>query len=210
MSKLYQILDASMCLCWCLTYVFVLIGTLKYKYPLISPITSAVVAPFEFVVLIFLIMERAIGFNHVFIAYFIWSFVELAIICIMVSKKYVRHRPLYIIAVVIVTFVMFFFVVIARKMFFFSYLNTLIGELFWLRFCLKKKDFPMKAITLIAFLLKMVADLISVPVYCLYGTFFETAMCLLLPVVDSLFIILWFVRRKKCVGNNKFIVADVS
>ena len=48
MENIRTYLDATMCLLWIVTYTLVLIGTVKYKYPLIPSVTQLIIAPFEF------------------------------------------------------------------------------------------------------------------------------------------------------------------
>lgn len=67
MSKITIALDMAMCVLWIVTYTLVLIGTIRYQYPVISPITQAIIAPFEFCVAVsFLRGDNAIYCNDVF------------------------------------------------------------------------------------------------------------------------------------------------
>ena len=78
-------------------------------------------------------------------------------------------------------------------MYFFSYFNTFVGELFWFRYILKK-EYPIKALNFAAFIAKFIGDAVSVPVYIGAGTVFSRAMCVLLPVLDLCFIIVFIYK----------------
>lgn len=69
MAALRAILDLMMCCLWILTYTIVLLGTIKYNYPLISPVTQAIIAPFEFAVLYRYIIKGFLGFDYVSLSY---------------------------------------------------------------------------------------------------------------------------------------------
>lgn len=93
---------------------------------------------------------------------------------------------------------MIYWVTIKEYMFFFNYLNTFSGIIFWLIYVIRNKDYPIKPITLAIFLMKLVADVFALIVYNGDGNWASNAMCILLPVVDFLFIML-YVKRKKTV-----------
>lgn len=64
----------------------------------------------------------------------------------------------------------------------------------------------MKPLTLAAFLAKFIGDAISIPVYFGRGPLLIDAICILLPIMDFLFIMLYFVRKradKKSQGRGK-------
>lgn len=65
MYELINYLDIAMCFLWIITYTLVLIGTVKYRYPLIAPISQAIIAPFEFAVLIRFVIHGNLSLDYV-------------------------------------------------------------------------------------------------------------------------------------------------
>jgi len=187
-----------MCLLWIVTYTLVLIGTIKYRYPLIAPITQAIIAPFEFSVLIRFIIQGSLDFGYVSLAYIYWTIIEILIIGVIIKRGYIQRKLIipYLLLICTMTGIMCYWVVIKNCMFFFSYFNTFIGELFWLHFILKT-DYPMKPLALAAFVAKFVGDAISIPTYLGDGIWLISAICVLLPVLDFLFILIYFKRSKE-------------
>lgn len=204
MTHIETILDVTMCILWIATYTLVLIGTVKYRYPLISPMTQAVISPFEFAVLIRLILVGSFGQIYVFTAYAYWTLIEIAIIWVILKSGYIKRKYIvpYIVLVCVMTCVMFYFVTVKGQMFFFSYFNTFIGEVIWFRFILKK-DYPMKPIALLAFFTKFIGDSFSIVVYFGDGIWLSNVMCVLLPVLDFAFILVYFKRSRQ----NEFSLA---
>lgn len=191
-------LDIAMCALWILTYILVLIGTIKYRYPLISPITQAIIAPFEWSVL-FLQFNKlgGISVNYVFIAYLFWAILEIAIFRAIVKTGYVKkhHVKPYIVMVILITMIMLYLVVLKQIMFFFSYFNTFLGMLIWVGF-ICKKNYPMKGISLAVFIVKFIADVLRAMVYWGKGSWLINVLSILLPILEFFFIPVWFVRRK--------------
>ena len=184
---------------WILTYILVLLGTKKYKYPLISPITQIFIASLEFSVLFQLIIEKALGWNHIGISYVCWTIVEILIIVAQIrygfiSKKYVG---MYISLMAITTAIMCYFVAYKKFGFFFNYFNTFVGEIVWLLH-IRKKDYPKKPIVLLIFITKFVADTIAISVYFGRGAWIISLISIALPILDFLFIHTYFSR----IGNN--------
>ena len=199
MSNTQVALDIAMCLLWITTYILVLIGTVKYHYPMISPITQAMIAPMEFATLVLFVKLKVFLFNYAFIAYLFWSMIEIAIIYVMVKKQFVKRRWVipYIGLVLLVTAIMIYWVAIMEKMFFFSYFNTFIGIVFWLVFVIKHKDYPIKPITLAIFLAKLMADTLAIPIYFREGNLVTQAICILLPLCDVIFVVVFFWRKHR-------------
>ena len=107
-----------------------------------------------------------------------------------------KSRIIYIVAVICITAIMIYLVTIKQYMFIFTYVNTLIGVCVWLVFVIKNRDYPMNSITLAIFVIKLIADIFAFIVYYDKGNLIEKAMCILLPVVHSLFVLLFFKRKK--------------
>jgi len=201
MSGIIVFLDAAMCLLWIATYILVLIGTVKYRYPLISSATQLVIAPFEFVMLL---MMLGGGFRADYItgAYFCWTAVEIAVICVIVKSARIRTwcKGMYILAVCLMTNLMYYLVVLRGWNFFFSYFNTFVGVLLWFGYFLKR-DYPEKPLVLAAVVTKLLADTISIPVYFGKGGWATDLLIVLLAVLDFAFLLVcverWRTRRSK-------------
>lgn len=194
MSEIVKTTDAVMCFFWITTYTLVFIGTKKYKYPSISPITQAVVAPFEFAVTI--VHLKGMVLNYALIAYFYWSFIEIAIITLIVRQgKFIKQRlKTYILFIVLLTCIMVPIVKLENGMLYSSYINTIIGAIFWYFFILNP-NYPVKPINLLAFLAKFIADILGMMVY--YGScdIIVDTMSVFLPVLDFFFILTYLFRR---------------
>ena len=156
---------------------------------------QSVIACFELAVCIMLCFNWQL--NYVSVAYMYWPVIEIAIIIVMIKKGYIKKRSKasYIIAVICIAAMMVYCVIVKGYTFFFSYFNTFIGMWFWLAFVVKNKDYPIKPMTLALFVTKFIADAISIPVYNGKGNAVTNTICILLPVVDALFIILYYKRN---------------
>lgn len=190
------ILDGIMCCMWMLTYTFVLIGTIKYQYPLISPITQAIIAPFEFSVLYLHIVSNCLGKSYASLAYIYWTFIEVMTIFVMIRKNYVAKKMVagYLGIVCAFTCVLCYLVGHRNQMFFFSYLNTFVGIAIWLYHVLKK-EYPMKLFALLAFIAKFIADAVAIPVYWGNSSWLMNVLCVFLPILDAAFIVVYFLRK---------------
>lgn len=193
------ILDTAMCLLWMVTYTLVLIGTIKYRYPLISPISQAIIMPFEFSVLLLVTAVGQYKFNYASGAYLYWTLIEIVIIIVILKSGFMKKKHIvpYISFVVIFTILMVYLVTIKSNMFFFSYFNTFVGDVIWFGFILKN-DYPMKPIALATFITKCVADILGACVYFGNGNFVINMMAVLLPSLDLVFILVYFVRKRWC------------
>lgn len=187
-----------MALLWIATYTTVFIGTIRYKYPLISPITQAIIAPFEFAVVIKFILSGQIGFDYVSLAYLYWTLIEIGIIAATIHLGYIPRKKIssYLLLVFLITAIMCYFVAYKDYMFFFSYFNTFLGEIFWFSF-IRKREYPMRSLSLIAFWTKLIGDAIAIPVYFHTGIWLSSVMCVALPVLDLCFVLSWFFSRRR-------------
>lgn len=197
MYSVRVIQDAAMCILWILTYTLVLIGTIKYRYPLIAPLAQAIIAPFEFSVLFMFHKLGMIEFNYVVVAYLYWAIIEVAIFRAIEKLGYIKkhHVKPYIAIVVLITLIMLYFVAIKEKMFFFSYFNTIVGIAIWAQFIWKNKDYPIKSISLAVFIVKFFADILGAIVYFGRGFWIMNLMSVLLPIIDFFFMQMWFTRK---------------
>lgn len=198
MGYISTILDATMCLLWIVTYTLVLIGTIKYKHPLIAPATQVIIAPFEFAVLLSFVIGGRLDIDYISAAYLYWTVIEVAIIYVILKSGNVRSGRgcLYILSVCMMTCIMCYLVIIRGWTFFFSYFNTVVGEIIWL-FYIFKKDYPMKPLALAAFITKFIADAVSIPVYFGKGIWLISLISVLLPALDWIFILVYFNRKRK-------------
>lgn len=194
-------IDAFLCILWTLSYTLVLIGTVKYKYPLMSPYAQIVIASLEFATMVSLLISDIRLENHVFIVYLIWTILEIAIIALQIKQGFIKKKYvlLYVIVLTIFTLIMCFFVAHKGYQLFFALFNTVVGEILWI-FHIRKKDYPMKPMVLIMFLSKFVADAMSVPVYYGRGNWVHNIMGIFIPVLDYFFIHIYFTR---IINSNK-------
>lgn len=181
--------DAVMSFLWSLTYTLVLIGTKKYKYPLLSPMTQLIIAPFEVAVVFKLIIDGTLGVEYISISYIYWVIIEVLIFIESVKYGGVSKRYIipYLLSFAIITSVMCYLVAYRGYYFFFSYFGTFVGEIFWLIYILKK-DYPMKPMAIALFLTKFAADALAVPIYLRNGSWLIKLICVALPILDFIFI----------------------
>ncbi len=188
-----------MCVLWISTYTLCFISTIKYHHPALSPIAQLFGAPFEFAVLFSYINNGSLGFDYVSIAYLYWTLIEIAL-CILVVKyafQFNRKKTIiYFMTMAVMTALMIYLVEVKGYKFFFSYFNTFVGELFWFVYILKK-DYPLKPLNLAVFITKFIADAISIPVYLYKGNLIFSILCVLVPILDACFILVYFVCSRK-------------
>lgn len=195
MSNIDLFFDTAMCFLWITTYTLVFIGTIKYKYPLISPITQAIVAPLEFSVFTLIIVTSS-TFNYAVVAYAYWSIIEVAIFAIMIKIGFIKRKHIipYIIVALFIFAIMIFMVAIRRQVLLATYLDTFIGMAFWFGFILKK-DYPIKAFTIAVFISKFLADIFAAIVYFGDGSYWINILSVLLPVLDFMFVAVYIIRK---------------
>lgn len=200
--------DMIMCSLWVLTYALVLIGTIKYRRAVISPIAQLIIASFEIAVFIQLyIVEKNVC--YVTIAYACWSAIEIAILLTMMRFGLVKRAYIapYFIVLCILTAIVFYFIEYKNQMFFFSYFNTFLGEVIWFVH-IKKNDYPIKPVVLGAFTAKFIADVICVLLHFGYGVWLTVALCVLLPILDLAFLVDYVKRAKDKGLINKTFIDD--
>lgn len=198
MGKLSSIFDAAMCAFWILTYVLAFIGTIRYRYPLISPVSQFFFCTIEFAMLLFVITNASQFSNYVIIAYGCWVLLEIAVFAVILKIGFVKRKHIlpYCTAVVVVSVVLYFIIAFADGMMFICYFNALCGVFFWFRF-IRRKEYPMKPIALAVFILKLFADLFAVPVYLREGRLIIVLIALLLPALDFAFLPVYCRGRKR-------------
>lgn len=197
MDKINIFLDAAMCIFWMITYTLVFVGTIKYKYPLISPITQAIIAPLEILMAVFSVIGNFI-LDYISIAYIYWTIIEIAIFIVILRNGFDKKKYIIPYMGLIVFFVaVIFYVMIFKEQYVFSlYFFTLVGECIWLKYILNK-NYPLKPISLAVFVSKFIADFLAIPVYIGKSGFIIDMICILLPVLDFVFIIIYFGGKKE-------------
>ena len=205
--NIIRIIDFLMTCCWMTTYTLVLIGSLKYKTPLISPITQAIIAPFELGVFLGFLFGFLISnyvFNYVLLAYLYWTAMEIAVI-IVIAKQIKPSKPKltsYILFMILLTiFVLIYVNIFDFGMLYGSYIHTIIGMVFWYIYILDPK-YPMKPISLAVFIVKLVGDILGFIVYRNYDGILIFVIAITLPIIDLFFIITYFYRKK---NEDKYI-----
>lgn len=192
------ILDVAVCFLWLLTYILVLIGTIHHRYPLISPISQLFFGTNEFAVLLFFIGNASRFHQYVIITYIFWALIEIAIFIAIIRTGAVKKSYIvpYIALVVILS--IFLYCLIAQKdcMTFICYFNAFCGVLFWLRY-FARSEYPCDWIALSAFVSKLLADLLAIPVNMGNGGSVTGLISLLLPMLDAVFIYVFFSRSKQ-------------
>ncbi|MBQ3501049.1 MAG: hypothetical protein IJA70_06480 [Oscillospiraceae bacterium] len=180
-----------------ITYTLIFIGTAKYKYPLIAPITQAIVAPLEIWMAFFIIIGNS-QFNYITVSYIYWTIVEIAIF-LMIRKVYPFTKRQVIQYIIVLAFFasVIYYVMILKEQFLFShYFFSLIGMIFWLKFIFNEK-YIFKPITLAIFVSKFIADFTAIPVYFGSKGIVVNMLCVLLPLLDFIFIVVYFFRRRR-------------
>jgi len=194
---MHHTFDAIICFFGVVTYLFVLIGTVKYRYPVFPLAMQFFTLSNELAVLLYFVKTDVI-FNYAVAAYLCWGILEVAILVANIRTGFykTKHIVLHIIVVAVCSGLLCYLLSAFACMIFVCYLPTFIGEFFWLARILRR-NYPIKAITLMAFVSKVLADGFAVPVYFNSGYLLIDCVCVLLPLIDLAFIVIWFVRRKQ-------------
>ena len=196
MGGIGRIADMLMCLLWVTTYALVLAATLKDKYPAISPITQAIIAPFEFAVTASFLQDFSL--HYVSAAYLCWSLLEIGTIALFLQRQYIRPRLAgpYLAILFLLTCLMAYVIRQPRGTIVFSYLNTILGTVFWYGH-VRRRDYPVTVLHLCFFVTKYCADVLGVITYFRQHGPFVSAMSVLLPFLDSIFILTWYARHQE-------------
>lgn len=202
MGRLVEAFDMAMCVLWMLTYTLVLIGTVRYRYPMISPISQIFFGTNEFAVLLYFLTNASEFNRYVIVAYVLWALIEIAIFAAILKVGFLKKEWIlpYLLSIAVVSLVLYFLIG-QGYMLFICYFNAFFGVLFWLGFILDR-EFPMKPIALAAFVAKFLADVFAIPVNLGQGGKLVELICLSLPVLDLIFIPVYF-KRKKTNKNRK-------
>lgn len=199
---LSTILDAAMCVCWIAAYLWALVGAVRYRHPLIPPVTQLFFCTNELSALLYFLVSGT-GFTYYVAAYICWAVIEAAMFAAAVRIGFVKKKQIlpHLGLLAAITLILFI-ATLNGKMLLICYFNAFAGVMCWLWFACKP-DYPMKPIALAAFISKFIGDLVAVPVYFGNGGRFVESICVLLPVLDFSFIILYFRRRRKSRENKE-------
>ena len=169
----------------------------KYRYPLISPLAQGVIAPFEIMMAVLFAISGSPGFDYISLAYTYWAVIEIAIILAILKLKFMPKRRIlpYIAFVLFVFAVLYYGVAIQEQILQFSYVNTFVGVALWL-IHIFRREYPMNGFTLLIFLMKFIADIFAI-IYYGEGTWFVDFLCVLLPILDFAFLVVWVCRRRQ-------------
>lgn len=194
---MHHTFDAIMCFFWVVTYLFVLIGTMKYRYPVFPLAMQFFTLSNELAVLLYFVKTDVI-FNYAVAAYLCWGVLEIAILIAIARTGFykTKHIVSHFVATIAFSGPVFWLLTAFDSMLFICYFFAFFGELFWF-VEIFRKNYPIKAITLMAFVSKFLADGFAVPVYFNRGYLLIDCVCVLLPLIDLAFIVIWFVRRKQ-------------
>ena len=192
-----SILDILQTVLWMITSTLVLISTIKYKYPLIPPQAQVIIAAFEFVTFSFLFIGGQVGFDYISIAYLYWTVIEIVQMVVVIKIGYIKEKRVisYILRVIFATGIVHASMLTTENIYAFSYFNTFIGEIIWFRYIIQSQ-YPLKPIVFLTFLAKFVADLVAISVYVGMGDLVNQVICVILPVLDFAFLVVFFARMK--------------
>ena len=197
MSGVELFLDAAMCFLWVLTYTLALIGTVRYQYPLIAPMTPMVIAPLEFSCLILLCKLNAFRWDYASVAYLYWVLIEIAIIVVLIKNGYIKKewRGLYVETLLVLVAIMVVVVAVKEQMLLANYVNTTTGVALWLVYFIRSKEYPLTMLTWTVFVVKCVADILAFLVYYADGDWVVFVLSILLPLIDFSFLAIAAVRK---------------
>jgi len=197
MPILFAIFETILCCSWITVYVLALYGTIKYSFPLIPAYTQIFIATFEFSVFFSCIYHNTFGLDYVSIVYFIWTILEFLIMIATLKLNYLplKNKILFVSLMMLITSLMCYLVAVKEYKYFFSYFNTFIGEVIWLRYVVDKK-YPNTKLVLIIFIAKFIGDTVSIPVYIQEGIWLSKFLCVAVPIVDLIFIDIYFLKAR--------------
>lgn len=203
MNTLQIYADTAMCFCWILTYILVLISTIKTASPVLPTITCVIIFPWEFVATVRNIIFNS-TFNYAFAAQVLWVILEILIINQLLFKVNTYNKTqtfLYLIALACNICLMFYIFTIPNGMLFTSYFNTIIGILFWVGFT-ASSPYPKTRLNFLILVIKLVADSLGAVAY--YGATIPcSVMSILLPVIHTVHIIVFItVGRQRHSSQN--------
>ena len=136
------------------------------------------------------------GFDYVTFSYGYWTIIEIGIITLYIKYRFIGKKQLIPFFAITCFFILGTFFLVKNINTGVTYCNfvlTIIADVVWLVYLYLKKK-KMHWSYLIPFTTKLIADLLVLYVYFGYLNWFIDLLCILLPIVDCLFIILFFAR----------------
>lgn len=196
MDDFKRIADIVMCALWVFTYLSVFLIMLITKRVIIHPVTTLLGLAMELGILIAHI-SNGDDFNYVTISYACWSIIEIGIVILHIKYKSIEYTflPIYLFLSVLSIIGVFLWANnYTHGVTYCNFILTTAGMLVWLTFLFLKKQ-TMHWSYLIPFVSKLVADVLVLYVYFDFMNWFINTFCIVLPIVDHLFIVLFIVRR---------------
>ena len=186
-----------LCILWILTYLSVFLIMFTRKECVIHPLTTALSAGLGLGILLSHIRNGA-NFNYVVFGYCCWVFVLILIIALHIKHKDIPKRFLLPYFLTLISFVLGIFVWAAYTYAGVTYCTTIltaVGMIIWIIYLYKQKQ-PLHWSYLFPFTTKLIADFFVLYAYFGYLNWFIDLLCVILPTIDSLFILLFFVKTE--------------
>lgn len=195
------VFDILIVVFWVITYLLILISTVKNKYPCISPLAQIPALSLEISICMYYFVGQK-GFNYIVIGYILFSVLELTIIFVAFKRINLGKEKInkYFLLLLICIFLMCFLIRVNNGILYFNYVNTIIAMTMWL-FYIVNPNYVFDWINLSVFISKTLGDLSAMIVYFNYLNPFVSLMTVLLPILDLIFIIIWF--KKFCHSKSK-------
>ena len=191
------IADLMLCILWILTYLSVFLIMFMRKECAINPLTTALCFGLGLGVLISHIWNGD-NFNYVTFGYGCWVLVEIGIIILHIKQKDVPKHYLLPFFLIIASCLLFVFSLAAYTSLGVAYCNFIIvsfGMIIWLIYLYMRKQ-PMHWSYIIPFTTKLIADFFTIYAYFGSINWAIDLICVVLSIIDSLFILLFFVKRE--------------
>lgn len=186
--NLWGLLDALMCGMWIAIYTLVLISSIKYAYPAISPLFPAFVLPWEITAVLYDIKVN-VAFSYAVIAHVGFALLNLLILLVVLFRLRWYSLPqslLYFAFLVASVFVQYRFVFQQENgQLFSSFFVTWVGVLAWLLF-IQKREFPLNVLNIVIAALKATADTIGCALYFNKAGVIVKTCCVLLILTHML------------------------
>lgn len=138
-NVIQQHADITMCFLWLVTYILVIISTIKSKFPAMSPIACIIIFPWELLVAIGSISAfNALSYVHV--AHIGFAILDLLIILVIIFKlRYfdIHNTVCYIYILFVNILVTLLMWRLPNGVLYSSYINTFLGTVFWILYILR-------------------------------------------------------------------------
>ena len=200
LNEVQTTLDIFMTIAWTITYVLCVIGIIIYKKRIIPTYFFTFNFAIEIACLIYFCIHKA---TYLIFIYSIWALLEIAMIVLffryhLLNKKNIIQHALLLAANVLIAM---YLIMEKKQMTVINYLYALIGVIIWY-IGIFKKDYPLRALTLIIFVIKFLADASVIYTYFDVSKPFVDVVCIALPALDFTFIPTYFILKRR----NKFVL----